>query len=189
MSEPPLKYYPTRRPSIHYTRQQPGEYTERQLVEIHITRLQMEWFGAPPICFLPECRRAGQCRGNPHKGRFHLSPCFGHYREEYRFLMFAPGGLEDLMKEAGLPADAGEAYGADAEPLPEHLAKGVTVLELFYGPKPKYERLRRSPQVLGPFGWERNPEEFARYIETGDWRHPERVCYRPPIRYGNVLVD
>jgi hypothetical protein len=59
MSEPPLKYYPTRKPSIHYTRQQPGEYTERQLVEIHNVRLQMEWFGAPPICFLPECRRAG----------------------------------------------------------------------------------------------------------------------------------
>ena len=69
-----------------------------------MTRLQMEWFGAPPICFLPECRRAGQCRGNPHKGRFHLPPCFGHYREEYRFLMFAPGRLvEDVMKEAGTP--------------------------------------------------------------------------------------
>ena len=29
MSEPHLIHYSTRRPSIHYTRQQPGEYTER----------------------------------------------------------------------------------------------------------------------------------------------------------------
>jgi hypothetical protein len=103
--------------------------------------------------------------------------------------MFAPGGLRDVLKEAGLLADAGEAYGTDAEPLPEHLAKGVTVLELFYGPNPKYERLRRSPHVRGPGGWEVDPEDFARYIEAGDWRNPERVCYRPPVRYGNTLVD
>jgi len=30
---------------------------------------------------------------------------------------------------------------------------------------------------------------LARYIEAGDWRNPERVCYRPPVRYGNRLVD
>ena len=59
------------------------------------------------------------------------------------------------------------------------------MLELFYGPDPKYERLRRSPHVRGPGGWEVDPEDFARYIEAGDWRNPERVCYRPPIRYGN----
>ena len=63
------------------------------------------------------------------------------------------------------------------------------MLELFYGPDPKYERLRRSPHVRGPGGWEIDPEGFARYIEAGDWRNPEGVCYRPPIRYGNRLVD
>ena len=105
--------------------------------------------------------------------------------------MLAPGGVRDLMKEAGLLADAGEADGDDTEPLPEHLAKGVvTVLELFYGPGPKkYERLRRSPRVRGPGSWEIDPEDFARYIDAGDWRNPEGVCYRPPIRYGNRLVD
>src|SRR4051812_18098489 len=107
MSEEPLIYHPSRRPSIHYTRQPPGEFGERQLREIHATRLRMEWFGAPPICFLPECRRANQCRGNPHKGRFYLPPCFGHYREEYRFLVLARGGVLDLLEEAGLAAEAG----------------------------------------------------------------------------------
>ncbi len=66
----------------------------------------------------------------------------------------------------------------------------MTLLELFYGPGPKkYERLRRSPRVPGPPGWEIDREDFARYIEAGDWRNPERVCYRPPVRYGNRLID
>jgi hypothetical protein len=191
MSEPALIYHPTRRPSIDYTRQQPGEFNERHLREIQLTRLQMEWFGAPPICFLPECRRAGQCRGNPQNGRFYRPPCFGHYREEFRFMIFGPGGLLEVLKEAGLPTDAGEAESEESEPLPEHLPRSTrTVLELFYGPgAKKYERLRRSPHVRGPGGWEIDPEGFARYIEAGDWRNPEGVCYPPPIRYGNRLVD
>src|SRR4051812_14833339 len=129
MSEPALIYHPSRRPSIDYTTQEPAEFSEQDLREIQITRLQMKWFGAPPICFLPECRRSGQCRGDPQKGRFYLPPCFGHYREEHRFMVLAPGGVQDLLEEAGLSADAGAADGDEAEPLPEHLAKGfVTML-------------------------------------------------------------
>ena len=146
----------------------------------------MEWFGAPPICFLPECRRAGQCRGNPQKGRFHLPPCFGHYREEYRFMIFAPGGCGGCMKEAGLPADAGEAERRRCGAAPRALAKGARRCSSCSTARiRKYERLRRSPHVRGPGGWEIDPEGFARYIEAGDWRNPEGVCYRPPIRYGN----
>jgi hypothetical protein len=193
MSDEPLIYHPLRRPSIEYTTQPPPpEFTEGQLAEIHMMRLRMEWFGAPPICFLPECRRAGQCRGDPRKGRFYLPPCFGHYRQEYRFLMFGPGGLKHVLKEVGLPIEAGDGNESKAsKPLPEHLPKSVmTVLDWFYGPGPKkYERLRRSPRVRGPFGWERDPEGFARYIEAGDWRNPEGVGYRPPVRYGNRLID
>ena len=189
MSEPPLKYYPTRRPSIHYTRQQPGEYSERQLVEIHMTRLQMEWFGAPPICFLPECRRAGQCRGNPHKGRFHLPPCFGHYREEYRFLMFAPGGLEDVMKEAGSRPTPARRTAPMRNRSPSTWPKASRCSSCSTARIRNTSACARSPHVRGPGGWKVDPEDFARYIEAGDWRNPERVCYRPPIRYGNVLVD
>jgi hypothetical protein len=46
----------------------------------------------------------------------------------------------------------------------------MTVLDLCYGPGPeKHKRLRRSPHVPGPGGWEIDPEGFARYIEAGDW--------------------
>jgi hypothetical protein len=191
MSDEPLIYYPTRRPSVDYVTQPPCELDEGHLAEIHLTRLRMEWFGAPPICFLPECRRAGQCCGDPQKGRYYLPPCFGHYREEVRFMIFAPGGMADVLEEAGLATEADEAEDDDSEPLPEHLPKDtLTVLELYYGPgAKKYERLRRSPQVLGPGGWEIDPEGFDRYIEAGDWRHPEGVCYRPPMRYRNRLID
>jgi hypothetical protein len=85
-------------PSIHYTTQKPATFNERHLAQIQVTRLQMEWFGAPPICFVPECRRAGRCRGNPQKGRFYLPPCFGHYRQEFRFMLSAPGGIKDLRR-------------------------------------------------------------------------------------------
>ena len=63
------------------------------------------------------------------------------------------------------------------------------MLELFYGPIRNTSACAARPTCAGRAAGRSIPRDFARYIEAGDWRNPERVCYRPPIRYGNVLVD
>ena len=106
-------------PSIHYTTQKPATFNEQHLAQIQITRLQI---GAPPICFLPECRRAGRCRGNPQKGRFYLPPCFGHYRQEFRFMLsvsaeptwISVGGKPEKSAKSGEISGSVRSSGAGA---------------------------------------------------------------------------
>lgn len=174
-----------RPPSIHYTRQQPARFDERHLERIARYRRLQDWFGAAPICFVARCRRTGRCSGDPQKGRFYLPPCVGHYREEFRFLVLAPGGVRARMIAAGRwPRPSGaaapdEAPGsAPAAAPPQALP---TVIGWFYGTDAQVlRRLRRAAHMRSPGGWETDPEGFARYMAEGDWRNPEQVCRREP---------
>ena len=67
-----------------------------------------------------------------------------------------------------------EVRGAEAwEPS---AAPAGTLIEMLCGGDPDaLERLRRPKGVPGPGGWEQDPDRFARYIETGDWRNPDGV--------------
>ena len=178
--------------SIIYTRQKPRVFDAAHLRRIAEHRELADVVGLAPICFVAACRRAGRCAGDPQKGRFYLPPCFGHYREEIRFLMAAPGGIKDQL------AASGRVPGARPEPEPaaseaEEKAPGrpgETLLGWLYGTAPEtLKRLRRPAHVPGPGEWERDPEGFAFYMGQGDWRNPEKVCHRPPVKMGNRWVD
>ena len=181
-----------RPPSIFYTRQKRRSFDAAHLERIERYREFADMFGLAPICFVRSCRRAGRCAGDPQQGRFYLPPCFGHYREEIRFLASRLGGIEDPLLATGrLPRhDAEPAPAASETQKNEPLPHGSTVLGALYGTAPEtLKRLRRPAHVPGPGGWERDPEGFFASMAKGDWRNPEKVCARPPVKMGDRWVD
>ena len=168
------------------------ESERRRAEKTEASRGVHEWLGLPLICCEPGCRRARRCRGDVKDGKFGLLPCFWHYREEMRFLLFSPGAVMQLWKEIA-PQDRGSADPDAPEPALEYIPPDTsqpTLLEMIFGSDAAaFARLRRPKHGKRPGSWERDPEAFERYFMSGDWRDPGDVCRREPVRMGGRWVE
>jgi hypothetical protein len=129
-----------------------AEMDRRQAEEQEACRELCEWVGLPLICPERGCRRAGRCAGPASAATFGMPPCFMHYREEVRFLLIGPENLAAELESLGLVSD---------EPVARE--DGKSLIEFVYGrDAAALERLRRLKGVMGPQGWECDPEAFTR---------------------------
>jgi hypothetical protein len=179
------------------------QYTEAQLAaqkeserrraeETEALRGFYERMGLPLICHDRACRRARRCRGDVKDGKLGALPCFWHYREEMRFLLFSPGALMQLWEEV-VPQAPGSADPDAPEPTVGYIPSDPnkpTLLELIFGSDAKaLAKLRRPKHGKRPGSWERDPEAFERYFMSGDWRDPGDVCRREPVLMGGRWVE
>ena len=156
-----------------------AEMDRRRAEEQDAWRELSEWVGLPLICPARSCRRAGRCTGQPSARTRGLHPCLKHYREEVRFLLDGPDGLTERLPERGRAADAASAP-----------RQRLTLIEAIYGTgREALDRLRRPKGVRGPGGWSNDPEGFARYMETGDWRNPGNLARPAPVNYYGRWVE
>jgi hypothetical protein len=126
----------------------------------------------------------------PDSRTYGEQPCFWHYRPEMRFLLYSPGGFLALLDEQPQHGDTEAGQRAVPEGRKRRGHEPPTLLELLFGSsRAALARLTRPRDTPPPGDWVRDPEEFERYFMAGDWRKPEGVCYRPPVRYGERWVD
>jgi len=147
-----------------------AEMERRQAEEQETVRELCEWAGLPLICPERGCRRARRCAGPASAATYGAPPRSIHNREEMRVLLIGPENLAGELESLGLVSD---------EPVAREDGQ-MSLIEFVYGQDPAtLERLRRPKGVMGPQGWECDPEAFTRYMEGGDWRNPGPLT-RPP---------
>ena len=82
-----------------------AEIERRQREDCETCRIICDHVGLYLICPEGECRRAGHCAGPPSAKGFGNPFCFGHYREELRFLLASPYLIDTILEWADRPFD------------------------------------------------------------------------------------
>lgn len=171
-----------------------------QAARLALFRRLFEEIGFPLLCHERACARSRRCRSDREGDPRVMPPCFVRYRDELRFLLDNPLGLANQRRlaeggEAALPPEGlfdrmepGPGFTAWIARLAAADPHAPTLLESLYGTDPgALARLRREPGRRGPADWEYDPEGFAAYMASGDWRRPP--SFRPrPVRVAGRLI-
>jgi hypothetical protein len=136
--------------------------------------------GLPAICPESACRRGRHCCGvRPGAPRRAFPPCFWIYREEIRFLLAGPLGLDAVMRaiETGeLPTTPPTPGFAEWE---ERLGRAMqamlvdrtaeTLLEALYD-RGTLTRIARARPPEKPVSWQADADGFARAMARAEWQ-------------------
>jgi hypothetical protein len=136
--------------------------------------------GLPAICPEAACRRGRHCCGvRSGAPRRAFPPCFWIYREEIRFLLANPLGLDAVMRALAtgeLPevpptpgfAEWEERLGRAMQAMLVDRTAG-TLLEALYD-RGTLKRIARARPPAEPVGWEGDADGFARAMARAEWQ-------------------